>query len=40
MKISWNEKQECIIEPETPEEAEALEQRLAELNQEYEDWNS
>ena len=39
MKISWNEKQECIIEPETPEEAEALKKQLAVLNKEYEDWD-
>ncbi len=39
MKITWNEKQECIVEPETPEEVEKLRQRLAELSKEYEDWD-
>ena len=37
MKISWNEKQECIVEPESPEDEKKLEQALAYLNRQYSD---
>lgn len=39
MKISWNEKQECVVETETPEEEEKFQKMLVKLDKDFEDWD-
>lgn len=40
MKIVWNAKQECVVTPESLEDKENLRKALAQLSQEYEDWDN